>query len=374
MNEVPQPPQQRPFEDVVITIVIAIGLLGGVTLLFIGGDTTAAAILFCLAVTSFTYRFLGGIDKSTTLTVGTLKVTGTVAVLLGSFLLFDSRLADPVGSADVRFDPPLTPEALYIFDPRGEPVPLIRTTIRDGDTLVARYPPPGRERFRSTPRHLAMEEGRVYVLSESDSIYLGVVTRDAERLGEDLLTAEQLLALGQYYSTPTGRGGTPPERRNPALAIRYLSRLLERNDPEAEAHKDRAQQQLFFLQAFFNRAETFELLIAATEDHRAGYNRFLELGDTWLTFANRAGSLDRDAALLRRRALRSYLEYLSTGESTLDQLANRTGAVKREVENLVQVFLGDDPLVSGKTAAILRAVADHDRSALFRLSREVGGE
>ncbi len=70
------------------SVVAAFAFLGvsRAVVLQIMSKTVAPVIVSCLLATglaALTYRFLGGIEGSTALTIGALKLTGALAALVG---------------------------------------------------------------------------------------------------------------------------------------------------------------------------------------------------------------------------------------------------------------------------------------------------
>jgi hypothetical protein len=91
-------------DDVVVIVFTIIGLGGGILLVL---DTNAPPIiisfLFSSGITALIYRFLGGIE-GTSFAVGTFKLTGTAAFLVGAALLINGYLVGQLGFRLIKDD------------------------------------------------------------------------------------------------------------------------------------------------------------------------------------------------------------------------------------------------------------------------------
>lgn len=94
------PLASRPWGlDEVVVVVFAVLGVGGAVALQIMSKTVAPVIVSYLMATglaALAYRFLGGIEGTTTLTVGALKLTGALAALVGVAMLVNQQLASQV--------------------------------------------------------------------------------------------------------------------------------------------------------------------------------------------------------------------------------------------------------------------------------------
>jgi hypothetical protein len=73
--------------------------VGGAVVLQIMSKTVAPVIVSYLLATglaALTYRFLGGIEGSTALTIGALKLTGALAALVGIAMIVNNQLVNQV--------------------------------------------------------------------------------------------------------------------------------------------------------------------------------------------------------------------------------------------------------------------------------------
>jgi len=112
LTEIIKKLKSRLIENIVIIFVIALGLIGSIIILAckLPIPPIVVAILLGAAIATLVYRFLGGISPDTTLkvgafNVGTLKVGGTMAALIGSALLFNNILERQTRDLDNLFKP-----------------------------------------------------------------------------------------------------------------------------------------------------------------------------------------------------------------------------------------------------------------------------
>jgi hypothetical protein len=80
-------------DDKVVICFSLIGFLGSVGLYFIGLPAIMIAVFLATGVASLVYRFLGGIQGAS-LQVGAIKITGTLAALIGISIPLNNYLAD----------------------------------------------------------------------------------------------------------------------------------------------------------------------------------------------------------------------------------------------------------------------------------------
>lgn len=94
-------------DEIVVAAFAFLGVVGSVFLIVYFGVNAVPSILvsFLLAtgLAALTYRFLGGIDAGTSFRVGALKLTGSLAALVGIALVVNHYLADQVKQVPVRY-------------------------------------------------------------------------------------------------------------------------------------------------------------------------------------------------------------------------------------------------------------------------------
>ncbi len=341
----------RYFNDIVILSTIVIGLFGGTWFLNTLEKPIIGAIFFALAITSFTYRFLGGIDNSTEVTIGAIKVTGTLAAIFGSIWIIvklSGASAVELGEKPEVFHP----GKIYFFGLDGEPVELTLPLFIDGQEDTLLFPRLPREGFASVSRDLDIEAGKVHVISRKDSTILGYIQESRESLSLRLLPQQHMLALGYYYSQLDSDGNRPDAN----IAVDYLFRVLQEADNRTL--REKALARLFYLQNKFRSVDDFENFIQATRELRVGYSKYLELGETFLTLSNR---FDAEEISNKKAALVHYLMFLRTRQS---ESLPRRKVVQNRIIELATVYLANDPDLGPEMAAFKKAVKKHDRSRI----------
>lgn len=355
------------FEDIIVTTTFFVGLIGGVFLVNLGSLEmyTSAAIFFALALTAFTHRFLGGINEETSFSVGTLKVTGTFAVLLGSFWLINQSFSTGAtpGQTIENYHLPaeFRPGNVFLFDDAGNPLEMAFTEIRQGEPVEVRFPRLPAEKFKRITREISQEDGQLYIKTGDNSTYLGMVDASPQAVNEDLLTIEQHLSLGMYYSQILDRTADPQVRRDPKLAIRHLGKVLE--SPEADnPSRLEALDQMYYLRQYIKAAEDFDRILTSLQDLKTGYHMYLELGATYLQYAV---NLTEKREKHRKLALINYLQCLA---SYSDIKNERNRGVITVVTSLINIYLSDDPYVRSNGKDILKSI---DREDLRELNKHI---
>jgi hypothetical protein len=352
------------FEDIVITLAIIVGFLGGVAMLFLNTVPVVIAIFFALGITAFTYRFLGGIDEKTSLTIGALKLTGTAAVLLGSFWLIDYRLVEETKIDSISLPADFQPGNIYLFDATGEPVEktALKKQGKESVEITFEKLPPDLYKNQSA-RLLKIENNRLFVATKRDSIFLGFIDEDRESLTDRLLPPSHALALGIYYSQITDK--EQQIRIDADRGIDYLSNVLRREDSN-DREKKEALQQFYYLQSYFTEPDAFDLLIEMTKKYRSGYFMYHELAETHLLYARKAALNNQKQKLL---ALINFLSYLGTRQSEND--SKKRKEVVKTIDELMMIELaGYQPLIA-RRQQLLQAVKKHDRPAIIALRNEL---
>jgi len=85
-------PAHSKFENTVIAIVVFGAFIGAVLLWKTNAPPILIATLAGMSVAALVYRFLGGIAPDTSVTIGALKLGGTIAALIGVAWFIDDRL------------------------------------------------------------------------------------------------------------------------------------------------------------------------------------------------------------------------------------------------------------------------------------------
>ena len=355
---------KKYFNDVVILTTIIIGLVGGTWILNTAENPVSVAIFYALAITSFTYRFLGGIDKDTGFTIGAMKATGTLAAMFGSiWLIFKLSQGAQVPSVDIPQN--FRPNEIFMFKDTGEPVEFTIPTYFKGvkDTLIFGLLP--KEKYKEIPRKLIFEEEKAYISAKTDSTYLGYIDIDREEFAYSTLTNKQSLALGLYYSQTDSATG---ERKDSHRAVDYLFKVVRESKDQTLI--ERALNQLYFLQPFYSDAVQFDQFIESTKKLKTGYNLYLELAATHLNYSRKFADnkIEQKGA-----ALTYYLKFLSTKQSQSKNLSKRKKGVIEIVEELLKVELNNDEYImqNNRKDQILEAMRKHDRAQLKQLGDEL---
>jgi hypothetical protein len=95
-------------EDIVIITVIALGLLGSVIIFLCNASVPpiVISILLGTGISALVYRFLGGITVDTSFAIGALKLSGTMAALVGCAYFINTELEkQTMHNMDRLFDP-----------------------------------------------------------------------------------------------------------------------------------------------------------------------------------------------------------------------------------------------------------------------------
>ncbi|MCR9287831.1 MAG: hypothetical protein NXI23_10635 [Bacteroidetes bacterium] len=83
-------------EDFVIIAVMAFGFFGGLIAQKMDYQPIIVSILFGTGIASLVYRFLGGIQDSTSFNLGPVKIVGALAALIGTAWVIDFKLEKQV--------------------------------------------------------------------------------------------------------------------------------------------------------------------------------------------------------------------------------------------------------------------------------------
>lgn len=93
------------FEDLVVLTFALLGFVGGVGLLIVKG-TSIPPVIYCVllgvGISALVYRFLGGIPPGTSVAVGALKVSGSLAAIFASVLFLNGYLERQLGDRAIE--------------------------------------------------------------------------------------------------------------------------------------------------------------------------------------------------------------------------------------------------------------------------------
>jgi hypothetical protein len=174
-------------EDIVIIAVIALGFLGS-ALFFIFNLTIppiVVAILLGAAVSALVYRFLGGIGSDTTFAIGALKLSGTMAALIGCAYFINTELETQTRhDMDRLFRPHV--DRWYAVDKNdGNPITVSVTGAGEIDIP----PSPVRERI---PLTLLEDNNRFLVSTRAENVLGSISSQELARIGLSFSLGPQL--------------------------------------------------------------------------------------------------------------------------------------------------------------------------------------
>ena len=231
---------------------------------------------------------------------------------------------------------PDVPEATYLFSGSGQPLDGTVVQIEDKASdvlahirkLTAQVPFASQaEERREFPRvskdalkdvileaEVVDDTVRIKTSSSDVGVYLGYVVNARSVLGISLLTAEQLLALGDHYAECllVSRPVTCDEHRDARQAIMFLLRATE-SDLSTRQLGDVADKLFYLIDDLQDCSEfqkALEVLSGAGTDH--------EVAETYLVFSRsnvpRNDEIRKEA---RRASLERYLKYLADHHDNL---------------------------------------------------------
>lgn len=177
--------KSRLIENIVIIFVIALGLIGSIIIYACRLPIPAivVGILLGTAIAALVYRFLGGIPPETTFKVGALKVTGTMAALIGSALLFNNILEKQTRDLDNLFKPNYE-NWIAVSKNSGTPIGL--KVIG-----VGKIRPPDQNIFSEIPLTVQKDGGYFQIFSKKNTNFpLGKLSPD------DLNRLESIISFG----------------------------------------------------------------------------------------------------------------------------------------------------------------------------------
>jgi hypothetical protein len=93
-----------PFEKIIICLVLSIGLLGGVALILMKMPPIIPSIFIAMAISTLVFYFLGGIEQSN-FNMGPVKLSGSIAALIGSAFFINWQLADQQTNPEIALLP-----------------------------------------------------------------------------------------------------------------------------------------------------------------------------------------------------------------------------------------------------------------------------
>lgn len=204
-------------EDAVIIAIIALGLIGPllIYLFAVAVPPLLVAVFLGLAVSAVVYRFLGGIGKDTSFTIGALRLGGTMAALLGCVWFFDGQIERQTRGLDVLFDP--HPSEWFALETAA--AAPVEVEVRDTGHLRA----PDNRVLASTSLALRREGQGFEVVNQGADFAFGRLSRETiEGLGFDVDIGEGLEGF-----VVTDRLEAGAESRLPALPFSLVTGRYE---------------------------------------------------------------------------------------------------------------------------------------------------
>ncbi len=167
-------------EDIVIILVIIFGFLLSIAIFLFHWPIPPimSAVLIGTALSALVYRFLGGIQANTSFTIGALKLSGTMAALIGCIYFINSALEKQTRmELATLFDPPLQ-QWFSLEKSGGQPI-----EVRVGN--LGTIPLPLESEIRSNPYRISKKENQ-YLLFPGTASDLPIGTLTPESLKQTL--------------------------------------------------------------------------------------------------------------------------------------------------------------------------------------------
>jgi hypothetical protein len=164
-------------KDVVIILVIVFGFLLSLAIFLFRWPIPpiVSAVLLGTALSALVYRFLGGIQADTSFTIGALKLSGTMAALIGCIYFINNALEKQTElDLATLFDPP--PQQWFSLEKSsGKPI-----EVRVGN--LGSIPLPLESEIRSNPYHLNKVENQFLLFPKPDSSFpIGTLGQESLR-------------------------------------------------------------------------------------------------------------------------------------------------------------------------------------------------
>lgn len=118
------------YEDVIIILACAVGLIGGVILFFLEVSPIIITWFIAFGSASLVYRFLGGIPKDSSFTNKTLKIGGTLGAMISVAFFMNPILERQMApTIDELFNPPVN-NWIAVSKEKCEPLDLTIKNIK----------------------------------------------------------------------------------------------------------------------------------------------------------------------------------------------------------------------------------------------------
>lgn len=166
-------PENPTFENKVILTTILTGFIGGVLIYFLKLPAIVVSIFLATGIAALVYRFLGG-TAGASMVMGTLKLSGSIAVLLGSAYFINGELVKQTKSSDdqersgpttVSFDPH---RSNWVAVDKATGLPLQVKINETGNEL----PLASKTVFKDNRLQVKKNGNRLLIVPESDSTFV----------------------------------------------------------------------------------------------------------------------------------------------------------------------------------------------------------
>jgi hypothetical protein len=157
------------FENIVILVALVVGFVGSILLYLLDVQPILVSIFLGTGIASLIYRFLGG-TTGNSMQLGALKLTGTVAVLIGSSYFINQELSKQENQGipnEITFQP--NSDNWVVLNLDGIPIDL---NLQETNQVFKK-----REKspWNNLPLELQPETDNKYKVLTSDKFELGVL-------------------------------------------------------------------------------------------------------------------------------------------------------------------------------------------------------
>ncbi len=228
-------PDKSEFENRVILVVILTGFIGSVVLYFLKVPPIVMSIFLGSGISALVYRFLGG-AAGASFVMGTLKLSGSIAVLLGSAYYINQQLErqlKPISKIEKVTFSPQKNTWIALDKSSGKAVEI---KINETDQVITT---PANSPFRNNPLKLHTNGEKIYISSEGDQgFFLGQISKSELK---SLNLYNTIISTGNYVVTDrleinkhANLTPLPFNMRTTAYANEYSEfQLLDRTSGEA---------------------------------------------------------------------------------------------------------------------------------------------
>ncbi len=189
------PPSKTHFENKVILATILLGFIGGVLLFFMKVPPVFMAIFLGSGIAALVYRFLGG-TADASFVMGTLKLSGSIAILLGSAYYINDQLEKQLKPDSDSKPVTFTPRSntwVAIDRASGE---FLEIKVNETEQVLAK---PTNNPLKNTPLKLKANGNKIWIHPEADDqFYYGQIEKTELKA---LNLYNSILSSGNYIVT-----------------------------------------------------------------------------------------------------------------------------------------------------------------------------